>query len=368
MKVGIDGNEANIKNRVGVNQYAAELLVHMEKLPEAKKHKFVIYLREKPLSHMPKARDGWEYKVLSGGGLWILRMLMPHLWLSRTAPDIFFSPSHYTPPALPIPSVISIMDLGYLSSREQFKKYDFYQLKHWGALSMRNAKKIIAISESTRSQIIQNYPWAKNKTCVTLLGYDKSRYNPNVSKTKIESVKRKYKINGDYILFLSTLKPSKNIEGLLEGFSLMLHGNLNLVIAGKKGWHYTSIFEKVEQLGLSDKVVFTDFLPEEDKPAIVAGAKIFALTSFWEGFGIPVLEAMACGVPVVVSSVGSLPEVAGPAGIYIDPNNPEDIGAGLDKAYEDQKALSKKVLAQAKKFDWYKTARETIKILEVAAR
>jgi len=364
MIVGIDGNEANIQNRVGVNQYACELLTHLEKLPEARKHKFIIYLREKPLPHMPKARDGWEYKVLPGGGMWILRMLMPHLWLSKNRPQIFFSPSHYTPPALPMPSVISIMDLGYLNSANQFKKYDFYQLKHWGALSMRNAKRIIAISESTKKDIIKNYSWAKNKVEVTLLAFDKEKFNKEVKKADIEKVKRKYKIKNEYVLFLSTLKPSKNIEGLIEGFSLMTHIGLELVIAGKKGWHYESIYEAVKRLGIEDKVIFTDFIDEEDKAPLIAGARVFSLPSFWEGFGIPVLEAMACGTPVVISRAGSLPEVGGTAAVYIDPESPESIAEGLDKAFENHKNLSRLGLEQAQKFDWSKTASNTLKILE----
>ncbi len=363
MIIGIDGNEANIQNRVGVNQYASELLINLEKLPESNKHQFIIYLKEKPLSHLPKEREGWNYKVLEGRGMWILKTLMPHLWFAKTRPNIFFSPSHYTPPFLLMPSVVSIMDLGYLKSADQFKKYDFYQLKYWSGLSMRNAKKIIAISECTRKDIESHYQWAESKVEVTLLGYDKTIFNTSISKSQIKRVKMKYKISGDYILFLGTLKPSKNIEGLIKGFSLMNDRKLLLVIAGKKGWHYNSIFEKVKEVDLENRVIFTDFIPEFDKAGLVAGASVFALPSFWEGFGIPVLEAMASGVPVVISDIGSLPEVAGKAGIYVDPNKTESIARGLDQAYQDRASLKSRVLKQASKFSWEKTAKETLKIL-----
>lgn len=364
MIIGIDGNEANTTKRVGINEYAFQLLTCLEKLPEAKQHEFIIYLKDEPLSTLPKERAGWRYKVLKGGGLWILKTLMPHLLLSKNKPDIFFSPSHYAPPILTIPSVVSITDLGYLSKIEQFRKYDYLQLKYWGALSMLRAKKIIAISESTKADIAKHYPKLKDKVEVTHLAYSKDIFKKNISPQEISRVKKKFQITKPYILFLSTLKPSKNIEGLIEAFSLLENKNdLQLVIAGKKGWLYESIYNKVQFLGLEDQVIFTDFVDENDKPGLVAGAQVFAAPSFWEGFGIHVLEAMAVGTPVVVSQEGSLSEVVGQAGVYVDPKNPASIALGLAKALKERNELIKKGLAQSKKFDWEKTAKLTFKIL-----
>lgn len=368
--IGIDGNEANLENRVGVNQYVSELLTALEKLPEAKKHKFIIYLRNKPLPHLPKERVGWHYEVLPGHGMWILRVLTPYLWITRQRPQVFFSPSHYAPPLLPIPFVLSIMDLGYLSSMEQFKKYDYYQLKYWGAWSIRQAKKIIAISQSTKQEIEEYYPQARGKIEVTLLAYDKQKFQlpirgHQLDNFQIEKTKEKYGIVGDYILFLSTLKPSKNVMGLIEAFSL-LPIQLSLVIAGKKGWLYEDIFNKVKELNLEKRVIFTDFLPEDEKPYLMAGAKVFVTPSFWEGFGIPVLESMALGVPNVVSNVGSLPEVCGDAAILVNPHNFQDISNGLEKALKNHEELSKKGLVQVKKFSWAKTAKTTLRILQEA--
>jgi glycosyltransferase involved in cell wall biosynthesis len=145
-----------------------------------------------------------------------------------------------------------------------------------------------------------------------------------------------------------------------------------LVIAGKKGWLYTSIFKKVQELRLEDKIIFTDYLPEEDKPALIAGAKVFCLPSFWEGFGLDVLNAMACGVCVVVSNSGSLPEVAGEAGIYVDPNSSKSISDGINKVLSmdnvEYNRLVEKGLAQVKKFSWEKTAKKTLEALEDVPR
>lgn len=371
MIIGIDGNEANVKNRVGVNQYAAELLNALYNLPQAKKDQWVVYLKNPPLSHLPKERKGWRYKILPGSGLWVLVYLTPYLWGTSQRPHVLFTPSHYTPPLLPFPQVLSIMDLGYLAFPRQFRKRDFIQLKYWGAWSMRKAKKIIAISKSTKQEIEEHYPWARGKVEVTYPGYDREHFNTRVEDREIRRVKEKYGVEGDYILFLSTLKPSKNVEGLIEAFKLLItiyHLPFTLVIAGKKGWLYEDIFKLVQELNLEDRVVFTDFISEEDKAGLLAGARVLASPSFWEGFGMHVLEAMACGTPVVVSNVGSLPEIVGEAGILVDPYEPENIARGLKKVVSmpetEYNRLQREIIAQAQKFSWQKTAKKTLKVLE----
>ena len=179
----------------------------------------------------------------------------------------------------------------------------------------------------------------------------------------------KYSIVGDYLLYLGTLKPSKNIEGLLEAFSQVVRqdAEIKLVIAGKKGWIYGPIFEKVKKLGLTKRIIFTDYIREEDKPALIAGAKAFILPSYWEGFGLDVLSAMASGVPVVASNAGSLPEVVGDAGVLVDPNNIDSISKGIKKVLTMTKLeynkQVKKGFKQAAKFSWEKTARETLRII-----
>jgi glycosyltransferase involved in cell wall biosynthesis len=372
MIIGIDGNEANIKNRVGVNTYAYELLKNLWKLQDEWKsrHKLIIYLKEKPLSDMPEETANFRYKVISGGGMWILTKLLPSLFFDKNKPDVFFSPRHYLPLFVPMPQVCSIMDLGYLEFSEQFSKKVFWQLKWWSAISIFRSKAIIAISNSTKEDIVRHYPIVRGKTYVTHLAYDSDKFNQDISKNDVRRVTQKYSIVDDYILYLGTLKPSKNIEGLIEAFAKIeqKYPNIKLVIAGKKGWLYQPIYEKVGKLGLNDKIVFTDFVPEEDKPGLIKGAKVFVLPSFWEGFGLDVLNAMGSGVPVVASNVGSLPEVVGEAGVLVDPNSIDSIVKGVSHVLSmgelEYNSMVDRGLAQAKKFSWEKTARETLKIIE----
>ncbi len=372
MLIGIDGNEANIVRRVGVNTYAYELLRNLKKLQDSGKnsHKLIVYLKESPLPDMPEETANFKYEIIPGGGMWILTRLMPRLIFNKERLDVFFSPSHYLPLLASMPRVCSIMDLGYLEFSEQFTKKVFWQLKWWSAISIYVSKAIIAISNSTKRDIVRHYPFANGKTYVTHLAYDAGQFNQGISQKDVRRVSEKYSIVDDYVLYLGTLKPSKNIAGLIQAFSIVSahQPQISLVIAGKKGWMYESIFNKVEELGLTGKVIFTDFVPEEDKPGLIAGAKVFVLPSFWEGFGLDALNAMASGVPVVASNVGSIPEVVGEAGKLIDPNSIDSIADGISGVLSMSKleynSLVAKGISQAKKFSWETTAKKTLEILE----
>jgi len=376
MVIGIDGNEANVSKKVGVQQYAYELLCGMYKLQDNKERKrfFTIFLKEEPKPDLPSPNSFWSYRVIPGKNLWVLKNLTPRLFW-REKVDVFFTPSHYLPPFCRSPMVFTLHDLGYLKFSEQFKKYDFWQLKYWTAISIIISKYIIVPSESTRKDIVRHYKFSQKKIKVIPHGYDKLRFRPNISRNLVRQVIKKYRIPSSYILFLSTLKPSKNVEGLLEAYKIFKDRNpsLNvaLVIAGKKGWKYSSIFEKVDSLKLKGEVFFTDFVDEVDKPALLSGARAFILPSFWEGFGIDVLEAMACGVPVIASKVASLPEVGGDAVFYINPYNIEGIAEKIEKVLflpeKERAQMIKKGLRQAEKFSWEKSVKETIKVLELSA-
>lgn len=373
MIIGIDGNEANIEKRVGVNTYAYELLWNLWKLQDEWKndHKLIVFLKNEPRGDLPKETQFFKYKVIKGGGSWILRKLTPALLKNEEGCDVFFSPSHYVPPLVTIPRICSIMDLGYLEFSGQFRKKDFWQLKVWTAISVYVSKRIFAISNSTKDDIVRHYPSSKGKIYVTPLAYDDKKFNMHISQDDVRRVGSRHSIVTDYVLYLGTLKPSKNIEGLIEAFATLNSKtqipNYKLVIAGKKGWMFESIFEKVKKMGIEDKVIFTDFIAEEDKPALIKGAKVFVLPSFWEGFGLDVLNAMACGVPVVCSNVGSLPEVVGEAGILIDPHNTESIAEGMREVLfastSKYNSIVEKGLRQVEKFSWEKTARETLKVI-----
>lgn len=381
MLIGIDGNEANevradVEGRVGVNQYTFEILWGLFKLLKKypKKHQVIVFLKNSPKNDLPKENSFWKYKVIPGGKVWIITKLMPYLLKTSEKPDVLFAPSHYLPPLTAIPKVCTIHDLGYLEFSGQFKKYDFWQLKYWSAISIYISKYIIAVSKSTKKDIVRHYPFASKKIKITHHGYDETRFNDRITSSDVRRVKKQYTIVDDYVLYLSTLKPSKNLEGLIKAFAFLVKNrkikNIKLVIAGKKGWFYQPIFNLVSRLKINDHVIFTGYVEEKDKPMLLKGAVMLVSPSFWEGFGMHVLEALGCGTPVVVSKVASLPEVAGKAGMYVDPDSVKSITSGilevLSMSTKEYNTLKSESIKQAGKFSWEKTAEKTLKVLESA--
>ncbi|MBI3282462.1 glycosyltransferase family 4 protein [Candidatus Curtissbacteria bacterium] len=334
---------------------------------------FCIFLKEKPLPDLPKETENFKYKIFGPKKLWTQFALPVKLTFGEKL-DVFFSPAHYGPRFSKVPYVVTVHDLSYLSFPQMFRRDDLLQLTAWSKYSIENSAHIIAPSQTTKDDIVKNYNVASSKITVTYEGYNKQLFKPQ-SKSKVESVKSKYKINGAYIIFVGTLQPRKNLERLIEAFyqlgrPLIGVEPLKLVICGKKGWLYDSIFEKVTQLKLESKVIFTDYVPDADLPALIGGASVDVLPSLWEGFGIPVIEAQACGVPVVVSETSSLPEIVGESGILVDPESVESIAKGIKKALDPKTRiiLVKKGFENIKRFSWENCAKETLKVLGKATK
>ncbi|MCL5432839.1 MAG: glycosyltransferase family 4 protein [Patescibacteria group bacterium] len=376
MVIGIDGNEANVQKRVGIGEYAFEILKQFESfgLP-VQKYRFKIYLKDNPVMDFPKSREGWEYKIVRPKKFWTQFGLPINLYLHKPWPDVFFTPTHYSPRFSPVPTVISVMDLSYIYFPEMFTKKDLYQLKNWTNYSVKKAKKIFTISQASKDDIIKLYKLTEDKVVVTYPGL-KTVENNGLKTADMDIIKRKYGIKGDYILFVGTLQPRKNITGLIEAFSLISkRGNINdlqLIIVGKKGWLFEEILKAPEKFGVSENVRFLEFVSDSELTLLYKNALCFVLPSLYEGFGLPVLEAMANGCPVLASNVSSLPEAGGDAALYFDPKTPEDMASKIKRVIEDKKLRSemvKKGYEQVKKFSWEKTARETLNVLEnVVAR
>ena len=371
MLIGIDGNEANQPNKVGIGQVAFNVLWQLYKID--KKNVYQVFLKSPPLSDLPPERAGWKYEVFGPKKIWTQLALPINLWLKKTKPDVFFSPSHYAPRFSPVPTVIYLMDLWHHRHPEQFNKKDLYQLTKWEEYSVKNAKHILTISQFSKSEILDIYKVPENKVTVAYPGYTKFQI-PNSKhqiNSKIQNIKQKYNIKGDYFLYLGTLQPKKNIEGLIKAFECLIHNSkfiIQLVIAGKKGWQYDKIFDLVKELKLEDKIVFTGFVSEEEKPFLMAGVKAFVFPSFYEGFGIPVLESFNLGVPVMVANAGSLPEVGGKAAIYCDPDNIKSIASALEKVLSLNAKQRNEIInlgyQQAVKFSWEKCTKQVLETLE----
>jgi glycosyltransferase involved in cell wall biosynthesis len=304
-------------------------------------------------------------------------MPFPRLWthlrlsweMARRPPDLLFVPAHVLPIVHPRRSVVTIHDLGYLYYPEAHRLLDRLYLDLSTRYNARAATHLIADSSATKRDLIERYGTEPDKITVVYPGYDNTVFQLVQDEKAIGSVKARYGIAGDYALFVGTLQPRKNLIRLMEAFSNIQYpiSNIQLVIAGKKGWLYREIFQQVEKLGLEGKVVFTGYVPGGDLPALLSGARLFVFPSLYEGFGLPVLEAMACGTPVVCSNVSSLPEVAGDAAILVDPLDVEGLAAALERVLGDEELraeLIERGFERVRKFSWERCARETLNVLE----
>jgi glycosyltransferase involved in cell wall biosynthesis len=183
----------------------------------------------------------------------------------------------------------------------------------------------------------------------------------------VAAVKARYNISGAYLLYVGTLQPRKNLVRLVEAFAQIQNPNLQLVLAGQKGWLYADLFARVEALGLSGHVVFTGYVADDDRAALLSGATALLYPSLYEGFGMPVLEAMACGTPVLTSDVSSLPEVAGDAALLVNPLDTNAIAAGMARLVADaglRRSLVERGSLQIRQFSWAKAARQVLEAIE----
>lgn len=371
MNIWIDGYEANVPQRLGSSQVAFELLKNLEKID--RKNTYTILLPNLPLKDLPKVRDGWSYKILKPRRLWTHIAIPLALYTAKQKPDLIYSPTHYIPRFSPVKRIVTIFDLSYLYFPGFFQKKDLWQLVNWSKFSIKNADHIITISNFSKKDICKSYSVNKEKVTVAYPGYNESVFKPIKDKQAVENYKKKYKISGDYVIFIGTLQPRKNLLRLIESFVKI--DNLKLVIVGKikgegrQAWMFDEILKKPKELGIEDKIIFTGFIPDRDLAYLVNGAQAFVLPSLWEGFGIPAVDAMACGVPVVVSNDSSLPEVVGKAGLLIDPKSTDQIEQAIRTIVTDKKLrqrMSKLALKQADKYSWKKMAKIVLKVFEEA--
>jgi len=375
MIIAVDGYEANAQNRVGVSQYAYEILRHLYLETQSSyprdNHQFRIYIPEAPRSDMPKEAPFWRYIVGGPKRLWTVFRLPYRLIIDKPVANVVFSPTHYIPRFTHIPRVMSIMDMSFLQYPDLFLRKDLYKLSRWTEYAARHAKKILTISEFSKNAIIQSYRLPEDDIVVTHPGL---RTQKEYRMTK-EEVTKKYSIPPHYILSVGTIQPRKNYVKLIEAFKMFLalnkqkFQNITLVIVGKKGWLYEEILKAPASFGVENQVKFLDFVTDDDLPSLYAHALCFALPSLYEGFGLPVLEAMSYRCPVVVSNISSLPEIAGKAGVYVDPKNSESIAQGLLTAVRQRNLLQGKRrvqlgIEQTKKFTWEAAAKKTLRVLE----
>ena len=364
MRIGFDGNEANVKERVGVSTYTQNLLFHYQKMA-SKNLQFKIYLRSKPLKTVPDETKYYRYQIISGKFLWS-QLFLPVKLLTGEKNDVFFSPAHYIPRFNPSPSVVTIHDLSYYYYPKDFLKKDLFKLKNWTKYSLYKSKKIIAVSNNTKNDLIKIFGIHDEKIKVIYNGYEKLSDKDSTDQRLLNKLKKH-----PYILNVGTLQPRKNIQTLIEAFAEFIKTNKNyrLVIAGKKGWLYHEIFKKAKSLTVEKYIFFVDFISNNTLKALYQNAFCLVHPSYYEGFGITLLEAMNEGCPVISSDKSSLPETGGNAALYFDPNDKNQLIKQITNLinHEDlRNTLISNGKQRIKLFSWKKCATETLEVIKNA--
>ncbi len=395
INIAIDGNEANVTQRVGSNAYAFELLVALEKILQEKADVTVEVLLATPaVEDLPASREGWTYRVFGPTAFWTQWALPWYLFSYRHKYNVLFTPGHYAPRVSAVPYVSSVMDLAYFDFSKQFRKKDLLQLREWTRYSVRHAKRVVAISEFTKQDVVSKYGLPAEKVVVAYPGLRTSSL-PTIKEKEKMSTLEKWKISQPYVLYVGTLQPRKNLEKLVEAFELVVEQakaeskenrkkssyltmntskaeSLQLVIAGKTGWLADSLLHRIQASPLKKRIILTGYVTEMEKHILYRESVASVLIGLYEGFGIPPLEAMLAGTLPIVSNTTSLPEVVGDAGIQVNPLDTKSIATGIKKALfqpaKERAALLKKGRQQMKKFNWETSAQVILDtLLAVAA-
>lgn len=273
--------------------------------------------------------------------------------------DLFHGPDFVLPPLRPgTRAIVTVHDLSFLHLPHCFEPALLDYLKSAVPRATARADWVLADSESTRRDAIELLDVPERRTSVLYPGVE-SRFQPIEDRAILSGVQSKYGLPERFILSVGTVQPRKNYVELVEAFSRLDLENVHLVIAGGRGWLYRELLDRIEELGLNQRVHLTGYVDDIDLPALYNLAQVVALPSLYEGFGIPIIEAMACGIPVVAADNSSLPEAAGDAGLLVDALDSEALADALSRALTDpglRQAMIERGLAQASQFTWQRAA------------
>lgn len=287
------------------------------------------------------------------------------VFLRRDKIDVFHGTNFLIPPIPSCKTVATIHDMSSILIPEQHKFFHTLSHRLFLKSSMRRADRLVAVSEFTKSEILRLFPQYEGKVFVAQEAAA-DEFHPINDTSLLDSVRRKHNLPERFFLSVGTLEPRKNITGILRAYAKVKDDIPHkLVVVGGRGWKYSAIFKLVRELGIEPDVMFTDYVSTAELPVIYNLAEFTVYPSFYEGFGLPPLESLACGTPVITSDRASLPEVVADAALLVNPDDVNDIAeaiARLGISTEERKKLSQKGLARAKLFSWEKTARETLEI------
>jgi glycosyltransferase involved in cell wall biosynthesis len=365
--VGVDASRAVIPQRTGTEVYSLHLIRSLLALDT--EHRFRLYFNTAPPAGLLPEGLRCEHRVMPFPRLWTHARLS---WeMAIRPPDLLLIPSHVLPLIHPRQSVVTVHDLGYHYYPHAHTRRQRWYLEWSTRYHAHAAARIVADSRATKEDLIRIYDAEPSHISVAYLGVDPT-LRPVREPLAIARVGHSYGIRGPYVLYVGTLQPRKNLVRLIEAFARVKdggsgHRDLQLVLAGKQGWLYDEIRRRGEDLGVGRDVLCPGFVAEADLAALYSGALLFVMPSLYEGFCMPVLEAMACGTPVMCSNTSSLPEVVGPAALTFDPRSVDAMAERMALALTDaalREQLVAKGFERCAQFTWEACARQVLAVLE----
>lgn len=370
MRIGIDAHA--VRSQPGGNETYIAGLLHALGRAETP-HEFVAYFISM------EAAEPWRgrYENVSVR-VFKLPSSFPRLLVELPARAIadrldLLHVQYVAPPVRSVPVVAMIHDISYEFFPEFFRRSEVLKLRTAVRWTARHARRVLTVSERSKRDIADTYRVAPAKIDVTYNGIDLSRFRPPAAATVLDATLAKYGVKDPYVLAVGNLQPRKNLVRLIDAFANLKRELPNLshklVLVGKPAFRHSEILGRVRERGIENRVIFTGYVPDEDLPALYGGAAVFAYPSFYEGFGLPVAEAMACGTPTLSSDRSSIPEVAGDAAILVDPDSTRSITEGLLRILTDPDladTLAMQGQKRARRFTWENTANATLAAFEAA--
>ena len=356
----------------GTRIYIKNVLDHLGELKQ-NSDSFFIYLKGKLNGNLQFTMHPNYTIRKSESPLFWTQLRLPRE-LKKDRPDVLWMPLQTIPFMLSsnIKTVVTIHDLAFKMFRDHFPVKDHLLLTIFTGHAIRTAARIIAVSENTKKDIMRYYGVDSRKITVVHHGYDRTLFNQERAKniSEVSRVLAKHKVSKEYILYAGAIQPRKNLSTLIKAFDILKRKdgfkNLALVIAGSNAWMHERVHEEAKRAQAKGDIIFTGAYKTEDLPMLMGGAKAFVFPSLYEGFGIPLLEAMACGTAVIAADNSSLPEVGGDAPCYF---KAEDVGAlveCLERVITDgalREEMVRKGLSRAQGFSWERCAVRTLEIL-----
>jgi glycosyltransferase involved in cell wall biosynthesis len=361
---------AAVHAKAGIGRYAGSLA---RALIEAEPGRFALFYNRSRGTQPPEGLEHLPARTVSAGYKpWRLAVWLGHLAglsFNRLVPGarLFHATEHLLPPLRGVPTVLTVHDMIFKLFPEHQKRLNYWYLNATMPLYCRRAGAIITVSQASKRDIVAHYGLAPER--ITVIYEAASPEFAPVPADLAEAARRRYGLPGRFAIVVGTIEPRKNLVRLLEALQRLRDGGLiiPLVVVGSKGWLYDDLFARLEQLEVRHDVHFPGYVPTADLPLLYNAATLAAMPSVYEGFGLPVLEAMACGTPVVSSDASCLPEIGGDAARYFDPYDVEAMVEALHAVWsgaELRAEMRARGLAQAARFSWARAARETLAVYE----